>query len=370
MTGVDSKGEASKAKRDPLFDVVKFLMMVWVVFLHVASWHLTEPGYVPCWLDNAMIGVNMPVFFVMAGCFAYSTFSKSSVAKLCARTICLIWPQIVLASFFAGLLLLCTGDFSSSGRILRTILGFWYLKVFAVIYGLSWIIFKLTRTDWQRWCVFVLVYVVLVFDPGSIREGRVYCVFAPNLMHMLPYYVFGLLVLSRNQIFRNRWVTVGCGIVFISVSLFQGNSLENGMNFWVANTNWKDIVSIPSVCITFFGRTIVGIAGSIALLGGVDALLRVMPNFKRLAVFGTTSLGVYILHCSLLALISQTITTTIFPGWSRMIVALLLFMLCHMLVSFAKRCSLVWRIVFGDENAVAGLIQRVRGMSRIICPKV
>ena len=73
------KTPLATTRRDPLFDVVKAVMMLLVVWGHLGLWGIVaqEPGSLVR-MANAKIGVNMPIFFVLVGYLALSTFEKGS----------------------------------------------------------------------------------------------------------------------------------------------------------------------------------------------------------------------------------------------------------------------------------------------------
>lgn len=73
-------------ERNPVFDVVKALMMLWVIWGHLSLYNVIEP-VTSAYMLNAKIGVNMPVFFVIGGLLAASTFEKADWSKLIARTV-------------------------------------------------------------------------------------------------------------------------------------------------------------------------------------------------------------------------------------------------------------------------------------------
>ena len=82
------------------------------------------------------------------------------------------------------------------------------------------------------------------------------------------------------------------------------------------------------------GRIALGLSGTIALLGFLDRILRRFPRFSSLAVFGTTTLGVYVLHeWPLVQLGKADLPVLPLPCWTRWPLALAWFLLCHAIVA-------------------------------------
>ena len=64
-------------KRDAYFDVVKFAAMFMVVFGHVQS--ATEMSWGAPYIKNFIIGLNMPLFFIISDYFAVSAVHGGGV---------------------------------------------------------------------------------------------------------------------------------------------------------------------------------------------------------------------------------------------------------------------------------------------------
>ena len=94
--------------RNPIFDIAKALMMLWVIWGHLGRYNVVSPETSVCML-NAKIGVNMPMFFVIGGLFAASTFATADWSKLFARAISFVWPQMFIAIFYGLVIALAGG---------------------------------------------------------------------------------------------------------------------------------------------------------------------------------------------------------------------------------------------------------------------
>ena len=134
-----------KMRRLPLFDVTKALMMLWVIWGHLGRYGIVgiPEGDYPHLL-NAKIGVNMPVFFVIGGYFAASTFANGGWSKIVARTVGFLWPQTALAACMAVAGLLLAMDFRASVEYL---LAIWFLRTMLVVYFLAALAYKPFKPD-------------------------------------------------------------------------------------------------------------------------------------------------------------------------------------------------------------------------------
>jgi len=341
-----------RTKREPLFDVVKALMMVWVIWGHLGLYGIVPPYSSPFpYMVNAKIGVNMPVFFVISGYFAAFTFAKSSFAKCFARSICMIWPQIVYSACAAFVAIILIGD--SFLDTFYHVMSFWYLRCIAVIYLFSAVVFRAFKTDRNRWLGFAFGYILLLFWPSLFSVW-----WMGQLVHMLPYFVFGLMVLSKHPFFRLNWAGVLCGIFFVSVVLLEGNSDVNGMNFWKVTAHWRVVFFHVRDFVTFFARTAVGIAGSVFVLWLVDKGLKMVPPLARLAVFGTTSLGVYVIHEWIIQKAGCRFALFPLPEWTRWGVAIIYFLICHFVIVLIRSNNWGSKLLFGDEKLIVRLVDK------------
>ena len=337
-------------KRQLSFDLVKMAMMLWVVWGHLGLYGIVESEPLTL-MHNAKIGVNMPVFFVMSGYFAASAFSKSGWPKVLARSVYYVWPHVTLPILCAVFWLLA-GDDS-----LRTVLGhlpfYWFLRILAIVYLLCAAIYKLAATDKMRWFLFVLVYMVMFFCPQIFHWW-----WCDQVIHMYPYFVFGLMVLRRHAFFNNAVVSIVCGALYLLAVIFQGDSTSNGMNFWKVCAYWDVVLFNIRDIVTFFARTVVGITGSVFIIFFAELLSRFVPHVNRLAPLGRTSLGIYVLHEYPLSFIGCHLGFLPMPAWSRWIVAIGWFLVCHFAVRLVQ-CSKVCRfLVFGDEAWIQNILAK------------
>lgn len=358
----DIQNDTRTLQRDPLFDAVKALMMLWVVWGHLGLYRIVGGG-ASHWMVNAKIGVNMPVFFVIGGYLARSTFQKGTWAKISARVIGFLWPMGAFGAVF-GFVLFATGHGGIVEWLLRFPLhqvlhGHWFLRTFAAVYLLSAIVYRGWRSDRVRWIAFMVVYAALLSCPGRFQP----CLFwvgGRETIHMLPYFVFGLLALNRQNLWRSSRLSLLCGAFFLSVVFLEGNSSTNGMNFWNVSTHWRTVFLDPHGLLCFFARTAVGLAGSIFILWAMEQALRRIPSLSRIAVFGTTSLGVYVLHeWPMMQLGRIGISWLPMHAWTRWLVAIGWFLACHFVIVGIKQVPALRFFFFGNENRLMLFFQSI-----------
>ena len=179
---------------------------------------------------------------------------------------------------------------------------------------------------------------------------------------MFPYFVFGLMCLRKKALYLDWRVGCCCGVLFLASVFLQGDSSVNGMNFWKINAYWKVVLFNWHESFTFVARTVVGICGSIFVLFAIGSLMRVLPSLSWVSQFGMTSLGIYVIHEYPLCIVGGHLPILPLPSWSRWIVALAVFLLCHFVVVVVKRFSITRFAFFGDEKMLADGLRRLCGM--------
>ncbi len=342
--------ECCSRRRQAAFDIVKMFMMLWVVWGHLEAYGIVEKTRTIC-MDNIKIGVNMPVFFVMSGFFAASAFNKTDWGKILSRAMLYIWPHITIPLLSVlVLMLVCGFDLMSS---LRNVHFYWFLRTLAMIYVLCAVICRISRRDCVRWALFASAYVAMLFWPQSLRFW-----WCAQVIHMYPYFVFGLMVLSKCRLYERPICSIICGAVFLCVAFLCGDFAKEGMNFWLASPYWESVLFDLHWFVTFFARTMVGICGSIFVLFTADVLVRTLPWMRLLAPLGLTSLGIYVLHEYPLILVHKYVSFTPAPAWSRWIVALGWFLFCHVVVLLINRYKISRVVVLGDYDLLYKIFSR------------
>lgn len=176
---------------------------------------------------------------------------------------------------------------------------------------------------------------------------------------MFPYFVFGVLVLKPFG-FNDNWrMAIPCGIFFLLVIFFEGDVRSNGMGFYWTPSDWQTIVADKRLFLCFWARPAVGIAGSIFTLWVVDKILKIVPKLSCLAVFGTTTLGVYVIHEWPLIQVHKYCSFDSMTSFWRWPLTFAVFFLCHYVTIGIKGNMRLRFFFFGDEKWLARKIGKM-----------
>lgn len=274
--------------RDEIYDVIKGVAIVLVVFWHVIylpiSW--AERTLITNSTANFIIGCNMPIFFFVAGHFARRMHEQQDWYKCLVRVGCLVWPLLA----FVMLRVL------AEGRALDMSFGVYYIRY--CIFN-QWFICGLIFCELLTMVSFML--------SNRFRVPLVACLSCLLLirwlmpwglwysMAMLPFYWMGLSAsLARFAVSGRCLVVIVISVVYLIASIHAGDVTKNGIGFY-----W-DKMSILEFTWSGFQRMIMryvfGMMGIVTIATFARVIMRVSPLWKALASFGTTTLGVYLLH--------------------------------------------------------------------------
>jgi fucose 4-O-acetylase-like acetyltransferase len=355
--------------RDPLFDVAKALMMLWVVWGHFSRWGVVAGPLEPSpYMSRTKILLNMPVFFVIGGYLSFSTLRKGSWSKIIARIVGFLWPMATFGLVFALVLIVMKG-WHGWGLIVwypikHVIYEHWFLRTFAVIYLLSAFIYRCLPNDRFRWIGFACIWCACLLLTSRFKIVLVW-LGGSQTMYMFPFFIFGLMALRLFPLWRFTHVALTCTALVLIVVAIEGDSFAFRMNFWNAPSHWRDILFDPWNLLAFFGRMSVGLAGTVSILWGINCLLSHIPQIAYLATFGTTTLGVYIIHEWPLIQIGKTgLSFLPLTRWSRWPLALGWFLLCHYAVMGIRRIPKLRILFFGDEQRLASIIEYINALFR------
>lgn len=303
----------------------------------------------------------MPLFFVVSGYFAESAFRKGTWGKVLARAVGFLWPCVAFGAMFA----LVQTAMGTGGGI-RWFFHFsvhdmpysrWFLRSLAAIWLFSAVIVRECRTERPRWAAFVALYAAFLFLPAQLRFLLPWIGGEPTI-HMLPYFVFGLMILRKRDCFRCARVAIPCGIVFLAIVFLEGNSNNNGMNYWTVSLRWREVFLDRNGLLCFFARTLVGVTGSVFLLWGLDRLLANVPALSRLAALGTTTLGVYVCQEWPLTQFHGNTKWLPLPHWTHWPVAIGWLLLCHLVICGIRRTPGLSTVFFGNEKWLARVFDK------------
>lgn len=343
--------------REPIFDVAKSVAMYCVIAGHIAAQGLvglrTEAGREL--IANFYVAVNMPTFFMIAGYFARAAFEAGDTNKILTRVIGYFWPVLAFGCV-CSVYLAMAGNVSWQQLVsfpLWLIRRLWFVRTLAIVYLVVFAIWKGCKNKWCR-CVWLLfAYLCLIVNPA--RLGMWYL---RDVMHMFPYFVFGLLVL-RQSWFKDWRIAVPCGVIYIAICLFEGDVRSNGMGFYWVSAYYKDMLLTMHGLLCFFGRTLVGISGCLFIFWLIDIALHHVPLIGRMATFGTTTLGIYVFHETILGKMGGHWPLPLPYNW-RWLIAVLLFLFFHYFVVILKHYRLTKFFFFGDSAFISSALNKIR----------
>ena len=350
----DSTNSAMPAsrQRNPAFDILKALLILWVVWGHLQSTGFVIPsnGYFEKLLWRAKVA-NMPAFFAISGYFALSTFQTGTWSKILARVSLFAWPRATFAVVFVLAELLLFDIFVQQSGIVSLFWTIyrsrWFLRTLGALYLLSAVIYRLGRTDGRRWILFGIAYLSLLILPGRLKP---YLAFAGGgqFVQMYPYFVLGLMVLRTRSFWRKRSVLVACLLFFAAIVLQEDLCRRIGLSTWRAPAvSWRSLLFLDSAFLHLAARTILSVTGTVTLFALTDRLVRRFPSLSRLAPLGTTTMGVYIIHERPIYVAAAYGISL--PSWTRIPLAICLFLLCHAIVIAIQRNRVARIVFFGDE---------------------
>ena len=357
----DSTLTASR-QRNTAFDILKALLILWVVWGHLQSTGFVIPsnGCFEKLLWRAKVA-NMPAFFAISGYFALSTFQRGIWSKILARVTLFAWPRATFAVAFVLAELLLFDIFVQQSGVVSLFWTIyrsrWFLRTLGALYLLSAALYRIGRTDGRRWFLFGITYLSLLTLPGRFRP---YLAFAggSQFVQMYPYFVLGFMVLRTRSFWRKRPVKVACLLFFAAIVLQEGLCCRIGLSTWRAPAvTWKSLLFLDSAFLHLAARTILGITGTITLFALADRLVRQFPSLSRLAPLGTTTMGVYIIHERPIYIAAAYGISL--PSWTRIPLAICLFLLCHAIVNAIQKNRVTRIVFFGDEPMLRRVFEKL-----------
>lgn len=319
--------------RDPFFDIVKLLAIFMVVFRHVMF--SSDTMLYPTWVSNATVGMNMPVFFLLSGWFAWPTIATHDWHKLGRHLKSYMWPTVSLIvifscvqPFYDGMSWNFKDVFVSSVK--TWLFGPWFIWVLCECYLIMFVAHIAGGRLQRTLVIMVAVSVFLMFVPEY--RGIVYKL---SLRHMLPYFVIGAVFRKLDiRLWEGNLLGPLALLAFLLVVFLEGDASKNGMSFYSGDSSWSAFLSWQSAA-TFFARPIVGVVGSIGFMWGIKRILSVALMVRQLNVAvdvfakgGTLTLAIYLLHQKLLAWLVGICPELVATRLYILVTALVLFSFC------------------------------------------
>lgn len=346
---------SGQSRRNPTFDLAKFLLMLGVVSGHLLGFHAVASARfgTPGW-HLARNAVDMPGFFLIGGYMAASSFARGSWSGFLGRTFCLLWPTVpftVLLSavaFFSGL--------SPWRSFVRFPQWLWFLRAYAAVYLLSAVLYRLGRTDRIRWILFGLAWIAMAAAetllPAEYRFWIPRFAWEPSMAFrcFLPF-AFGLFVLRRRPFHENPRVAALCGLLF-----YAGIAAGTADPAVAAGLNpYRTLVpGTASAAQVFSGLLLypaIAVTGTVFLLGLCEAFLRSFPRTVAvLAPLGAASLGIYLLHEWPLLAMFWDGKGVLLPSWTLWPATVAWTVLCAVAAIWIGRRQVLASVLFGTTK--------------------
>lgn len=283
-------------RRDSYFDVVKSIAICFVIFGHALGL-ASSLGVSTVKVTNFIVGMNMPIFFIVSGYFVWPTIEALNWKKLGKHLQSYFQPAL-----FVGLVFMLAGLFFGSvpssaramahGLVVDAFVLPWFITTLAECYVCTFLAYAIGRTVPGMLLVIAVLIAAIVFRPISVGKIHFSC-----LVNMLPCFLFGAVVLRRagKRLWESRPIGLACFICFVLFVAFEGNVSTNGMSFYTADVSAEALKNIRNG-VTFFLRPLVGIIGSIGVMFVIRMALDRFPRLSVMAPLGTMTLGIYIFH--------------------------------------------------------------------------
>lgn len=290
-------------KRDPYFDVLKFLAMYMVV-----AWHIMDAtSDVRSDLNysvNFIMAVNMPLFFAISGYFASGFMRRLTWCDLFNRFIGYFWPIVIFGIARAILTVLWSAEYTILDLPLivlkNCLFRAWFFYALAICEAVVFCCNKLGQLNqsslkltWTRsltkLCLVIPYLVTLCLPEFWYKRG---------CLNMMPFYLFGLYALPKvlewKSVFRLEILGFFAFVLYLLGVVFGGNFWQNGMAFY---TNHIDIYNLRFVDVEMmWWRLILGICGIVGVMGVVRVIMKWLPWAVNIAPLGTLTLGIYFVH--------------------------------------------------------------------------
>ncbi len=342
------------------FDVAKALVMFYVVLGHLVGNGIVSDAhqFFEPYFANVKTGVSMPIFFMMSGYFSASSLQNGSWGKVLARTVGFLQPVFMFGIIFT-VIIAFAGTLPWWKVVLyplaRVLFADWFLLTLAIIYFASAVIFRISKTTVARLACCLVFYLLLIFAPKCFPLYWI-----GNVCHMFPYFVFGLFVLKIYDLHKNKYCVIPCAVIFLLIVVLEGKCWENGMSFYATSVYWQDVISSAKSVICFWGRTVVGITGSLFILWLLDVLCHNVHWLGRLSILGTTTIGIYVMHqWPMMQIKNFGLMPEPLPACWQYPIGIAVFTACHITTLVIRRNQRLNSIFFGSEKGLAIWIDAV-----------
>ena len=280
--------------RDSYFDLVKAIAILMVIWGHVRGFAATD--MFPMWTDNFRVGMNMPIFFLISGYFAWPMVEAQDWRKLVSNVRAYLAPALFagVVYTFADILIASMSTSAIVIRLVRSVfVDPWFITTLIECQLLLFLFWAIGRKVQWMITLIVVSFGVIMCRPSCIHGD----IHFSCLLNMMPHFVFGAVVLRKygHRLWENKMLGVICFIAFMSFVLLEGNVDNNGMSFYTADSSVSVFRSVRgTVC--FVARPVLGLLGSVGVMTLIKMALDAVPSLVGLAKIGTLTLGIYIFH--------------------------------------------------------------------------
>lgn len=326
--------------RNPFFDVLKFFAILLVVYGHVGG--AFDCSFGSPFVNNFIVGVNMPLFFALSGYFSTKTIEVGDWKKLGRHLVGYFWPVASISIVFAFFTIIFRlqgweeGLIGYAGR--RFFFAAWFLWCLAICFALTFICAH-SRTRIIRGVMWGIVIVLLPLVSGTWHDG--------NVRAMLPYFCFGTFVLRRWELWKNWRIGAVCLVLYLIICFAPNGAELNWRSFYGQDTTWTAFLHDNRFFTFYLARLANGMIATLGIMWLFQVVIDRFGLIARLAPLGRTTLGVYLLHQWFLVRVVEW-------GWhassigSVVLWACILFAVCHILVALTRRTLWCRRMMWGE----------------------
>ncbi len=167
------------------------------------------------------------------------------------------------------------------------------------------------------------------------------------------------MILRKYQLWKVRTAEITCSVFFLAIMLHEGLCNTIVLSTWKVPVAWQYLFLHDWGFPRLLFRTCLGIMGTISLLALVEHLVRLFQPIACLAPFGTTTMGVYIVHERPFELFVKYLPSLVpLPSWTRVLLAISCFFVCHYIISAIRSHAKSNFLIFGNEEWLSHFYHR------------
>ena len=333
-----------KKERNSYFDVMKAVAIFMVLLSHVIFYRDDyDIKNMPSCILNFIISVNMPLFFIISGCFARNLHRSLEFRKLGNRLLSYFCPFAFFSIAFSVIESVVFGKYSWSAipiwAIKKFLFNGWFFYALAGCDIITYVACRFGKTRVLKAVIALLSFIVCM-----VLNGRV--LYVGSIVSMIPFYWFGLLLLPKILEQQKLFFAIGLlgAGVLAFVTFFSGNIGTNGLGFY-----WDrfDIFNPQLIKIfNMLARYFIGIIGSLFLFMAVRMVLNGLPLLSKVSMFGMETLGIYLVQDAVIHEVVNKFTNLDSNSAELFLAALITLLVCYFLVKVLKLNSIMRRVVW------------------------